>query len=127
VHCDSRLTEAEQHWYENECESCAESISYEGDDVGKKYDDGKPRYSLVPPDSMSQFVDVLTFGAKKYGDHNWKKIPDLQDRYYDALQRHVASFRAGDRLDDESGLHHLAHAMCCISFMMQDDVDGDHS
>jgi hypothetical protein len=75
---------------------------------------------------MAEFVNVLTYGANKYSDDNWKLVPNLQDRYYDALQRHVAAFRNGDKLDDESGFHHLAHAMCCIAFMLQDDIDGDH-
>lgn len=94
-------------------------------DVGKKHDTGKRRYSLVPHKAMTQFVDVLTFGAVKYGDHNWKHVPMLQNRYYDALQRHVAAYRDGESYDEESGLHHLAHAMCCLAFMMQADIDGE--
>ena len=94
---------------------------------GRKFDDGKPRYSLVPPKAMAQFVDVLTFGADKYSDDNWKHVDNLQNRYYDALQRHVAAYRGGESYDDESGSHHLAHAMCCLAFMMQVDIDGELS
>lgn len=93
-------------------------------DTGKKFDQGKPRFSLVPNQAMSEVVDVLTFGASKYGDHNWKQIPGLQNRYYDALQRHLSAFRDGHTLDDESGKHHLAHAACCVLFMLQNDLEG---
>jgi len=109
-----------------DCGLCGRHRRLDGEVIGKKLDDGKRRYSLVPPSVMAEFVDVLTFGADKYGDHNWKTIPRLQDRYYDALQRHVDAFRNGNSNDDESGKHHLAHAMCCLAFMMQDDIDqGD--
>lgn len=103
------------------------------DTIGRKDDAGKLRYSLVPPQAMAEFVAVLNFGADKYGDHNWRHVEPLQDRYYDALCRHVAAFRDGEIHDKESGLHHLAHAMCCLSFMLQhsieesegDDIEGE--
>jgi hypothetical protein len=28
----------------------------------------------------------------------------------------------GEQLDPESGIHHLAHAMCCLSFLYEHDV-----
>lgn len=134
VRCESKLTDDEINNYGHECAVCftdSSAVVGDGDvstyvvsSVGNKDDAGKPRYSLVPADAMAQFVDVLTFGAKKYGDHNWQQVPNLQDRYYDALQRHLTAYRAGDELDDESGLHHLAHAMCCVAFMMQDNIAG---
>jgi len=96
-------------------------------DVGKKYDDGKPKYSLIPPLVMPEYVAVLTFGAAKYGDHNWRLVAPLQDRYYDAMMRHLEAYRSGELLDGESGKHHLAHAMCCLSFMMQDSLEGAKS
>ena len=36
--------------------------------TGKKKDQGKPRYSLVPINAEEEFVKVLTFGADKYSD-----------------------------------------------------------
>lgn len=125
VRCDVRLRREEIEMYGNACGPCQAAQSYNVDvEIGSKFDQGKARYSLVPPDAMAGFVDVLTFGAEKYSAENWKQVPDLQNRYYDALQRHLAAYRAGDKLDTESGLHHLAHAMCCVAFMMQDDVEG---
>lgn len=90
---------------------------------GVKYDEEKPQYSLVPADALHEVAKVLTFGAKKYAPDNWKKVPDLQRRYYDALQRHLFAYQKGETLDPESGLHHLAHAGCCLFFMLQDNLE----
>jgi len=40
---------------------------------GVKYDQGKPRMSLLPREGLIPIVQVLEFGARKYGDYNWRK------------------------------------------------------
>jgi hypothetical protein len=85
---------------------------------GTKYDGGKMRYSLLPKGVVSDIVQVLEYGAGKYGSNNWQGLPDFEDRYYDAMMRHVAAYRAGERCDWESGLPHLAHAMCNLAFLL---------
>ena len=82
---------------------------------GIKNDKGKARWSLVPLDTIEGIADVLTYGAKKYEDHNWKKMG--WDRNFDALLRHLAKWLAGEECDDESGLHHLDHALCDLMFV----------
>lgn len=98
--------------------------------TGRKDDHGKPRYDLVPVEALDQVVRVLTFGAEKYGDHNWSKVTDADLRYFSAAQRHLWAYRsavlAGDedgRFDHESGRHHLAHAISCLLFMLELDTD----
>lgn len=86
--------------------------------TGKKFDDGKPRYDLIPPVVLEQLATVLTFGAKKYGPNNWQSVPDAQNRYYSALMRHVEADRGGEVFDEESGLPHLTHALACVAFML---------
>ncbi len=83
-----------------------------------KYDHGKPRYSLIPPVAEKLMVKVLTFGASKYSDDNWRKVDDPK-RYLDAAMRHIAAYRSGEIRDDESAVHHLAHAMCCLAFVVE--------
>ena len=83
---------------------------------GMKYDDNKPRWGLMPRGVLTQVVQVLTYGAKKYSDDNWMKVEP--PRYYDALMRHVDAWRNGEKLDEESGCHHLAHAACCVLFLL---------
>ena len=51
-----------------------------------------------------------------------QKVSDSKRRYFDAMQRHVWSWKQGEQLDPESGIHHLAHAMCCLMFLYEHDV-----
>ena len=89
---------------------------------GRKFDGGKLEYGLLPPLALEETVKVLTFGAQKYERDNWQKVPDSKRRYFDALQRHVWAWKRGEQLDPESGIHHLAHAMCCLMFLYEHDI-----
>ena len=91
---------------------------------GVKFDNGKPQWSLVPFKAFSEVVDVLTYGAKKYAPDNWKKVPNARQRYIDAGFRHFAAYAAGEKKDSETGMSHLAHAMCCMLFLLAFDKDG---
>ena len=92
------------------------------EEAGRKFDGGKLEYGLLPPLALEETVKVLTFGAQKYERDNWQKVPDSKRRYFDALQRHVWAWKRGEQLDPESGIHHLAHAMCCLMFLYEHDV-----
>ena len=89
---------------------------------GRKFDGGKLEYGLLPPHALKEVVKVLTFGAQKYDRDNWQKVPDSKRRYFDALQRHVWAWKEGEEFDPESGIHHLAHAMCCLMFLYEHDT-----
>lgn len=91
-------------------------------EVGRKDDAGKPRWTLLPWVPLSQVVNVLEFGAKRYAVNNWQKVPDASTRYADAAMRHVVARLGGERMDPESGLPHLAHACCCLLFWMWFDA-----
>ena len=94
--------------------------------VGKKYDGGKVRFSLVPQKALTEVMDVLEFGAKKYGDENWKMVDNLQRRYFDAAHRHMIKDFKGVLIDEESGSAHLAHAICCLMFKLEDKLTVKH-
>jgi hypothetical protein len=83
---------------------------------GLKYDTGKLRWDLLPIDCIEDVVKILSFGANKYGPNNWQGIEE--DRYYAALMRHLSAYRQGQLIDEESGLSHLAHAMCNVVFLL---------
>mgnify|MGYP003344596328 FL=1 len=89
---------------------------------GRKFDGGKLEYGLLPPKALEATVEILTFGAQKYARDNWKYVDDSKRRYFDALQRHVWAWKQGEKLDPESGKHHLAHAMCCLMFLYEHDT-----
>lgn len=88
---------------------------------GVKHDSGKPRFSLLPLKQIETVVAVLEFGARKYAPGNWQKVENPRDRYFDAAMRHVFAWRNGEKLDPETQLPHLAHAVCCLLFLMWGD------
>lgn len=86
---------------------------------GRKLDGGKVIMGAIPPDAELAVARVLTFGAEKYARDNWRKVPDMDVRYMDAALRHLNAYRRGEQVDAESGESHLAHAACCIMFLLQ--------
>lgn len=76
---------------------------------------GKARWDLLPFDLVEKAVDVLTFGADKYAPESWRQ--EKSDEYFAALMRHIVAYRKGEVTDQESGLEHLAHAMCNLIFL----------
>lgn len=89
--------------------------------AGLKYDGGKVMFraltrGLALP--LKAVAAVLTYGASKYKIDSWQTVPQGAERYEDALDRHLNAWKSGEENDDESGLHHLAHAACNVLFML---------
>lgn len=89
---------------------------------GVKYDEAKARWDLLPWRATSEVVDVLTYGARKYAPENWRSVDGWRWRYHAAAVRHIAAWALGERTDSESGAHHLAHAACCLLFLIELDT-----
>ena len=85
--------------------------------AGLKYDDAKVRMDLLDTHAVEQLSAVLTFGAKKYAAHNWR-AGISKCRLIAALLRHTFAYLRGENNDPESGLPHIAHAMCCCMFIL---------
>lgn len=92
---------------------------YEDINAGRKYDAGKLRYDLLPARALESVVRVLGAGAAKYGDNNWVRVAGGRKRYFAAAMRHTWAWWRGEELDPETGEDHLAHAMCCLMFLME--------
>lgn len=84
---------------------------------GVKYDVGKVRMELLPPELLSGTATILTFGAEKYSDRNWEEGMKWS-RVFGALMRHMWAWWGGEDNDPETGHSHLWHAACCIAFLM---------
>jgi hypothetical protein len=84
---------------------------------GAKYDDGKPRPSLVPVEAIEAIMQVREFGKAKYADaEDWRKVP--REKWHDALLRHVLHIWDNPlALDDESGLPALWHVITNAAFL----------
>jgi hypothetical protein len=84
---------------------------------GIKYDDGKPPFALIPGEALVEVARVLGYGAEKYEAHNWRLgVPWL--RYVSAALRHIFAWLGGEDNDKETGFNHLAHAACCLLFVL---------
>jgi len=92
--------------------------------AGIKNDKGKDRWDLLPIGPVREIVKVLTFGAEKYSPDNWKYVDNHKARYFAAMQRHITSWWEDDEMfDPETGIHHLAHAGCCMLFAIWHDMN----
>ncbi len=84
-----------------------------------KYDNGKPKLTLVPTQILVDIAHVREYGVEKYKDpDNWKRVEI--ERYRDAAFRHfIAYINDPYGVDDESGLPHLSHLACNIAFLCE--------
>ena len=90
---------------------------------GVKFDVGKTRYELLPPEFLESVAQILTFGAQKYADRNWERGMDWS-RAYGALMRHMWAWWGGEDLDKETGKSHLWHAGCELAFLIAWEARG---
>lgn len=109
--CDTCKAKQDNETHAAACDALLEK-------AGRKFDHGKLRWDLLPWPEVGEAVEVLTFGALKYEDDNWKKVDLPRARYFAAALRHLIAWWGGERKDPESGRSHLAHAVCCLLFLM---------
>lgn len=84
---------------------------------GKKFDNGKPRFELIPLNALEGAASVMAFGAEKYGEFNWMGLENAEQRYTGALLRHLAAVQSGEVNDPESGFKHIDHVLCNAIFL----------
>lgn len=85
---------------------------------GTKSDGDKLRVDLIDVYAITELAKVLTFGAKKYAPRNWEKGIKYS-RCYGAALRHLLAWWDGKKVDEETGLSPLVHAMCEIMFLIR--------
>jgi hypothetical protein len=90
-----------------------------------KFDTNKLPLNLLSTEAMNQTAAVLAFGAEKYAAHNWR-AGFAWSRPLAAAMRHITAFNDGEDKDPESGLSHLAHAACCIMFLLEFEKTHQH-
>ena len=99
----------------NDFDNLVDTITVNG---GIKHDGGKPGMSLLSREALEQIALVMDFGKEKYAAHNWRSGFQWS-RPLSAAIRHIMAFNDGEDKDPESGLSHLAHAACCIMFLLE--------
>ncbi len=113
--------------------------------LGRRYNAGKLKWSLLDWTSLRSMVKVLMYGAHKYsvfkdgsgnivtgaeispeaaeklelqssGQHNWKTGLKTTE-ICDSTMRHLVAYMQGEDIDPESGLPHTGHLFCNIMFL----------
>lgn len=82
--------------------------SQSSSDKALRFNSQKLRWNLLPVECLEELIKILTKGAVKYGDFNWKKSLNtsdhsafFQDRI-ESIYRHLAEIRKGEKFDEES-------------------------
>jgi len=97
----------------------------ENENGGRKFDNGKPRTDLISSAAILELAKVLEFGARKYDPWNWASGIKYS-RIIGAALRHLLAWKDGEDQDPETGLSHVAHAMCNLMFLL-DYLDRQRS
>jgi hypothetical protein len=93
------------------------------ENLGMKFDAGKPKWSLVIQRFLTGLVRVLEFGEIKYKAHSWQTVPNATERYFSALKRHYDELQNEDgtidlnAIDKESGLFHVDQVVANAYFL----------
>jgi len=102
----------------NDYKRSEEEESQMGQKTAGRFNEGKIRYDLMAPWSLEQIAKVYTYGTRKYDDDNWWKGLKWKKDVFGCILRHAWKWFRGEKNDDESGLHHLAHvAWNCMTLM----------
>lgn len=87
---------------------------------GIKNDYGKPPVGLLSTAALIEMSKVLAYGEGHYGRHNWRKGIAWQ-RLINAALRHILAFNGGEDKDEATGISHIAHAMCMLMFLLEEE------
>lgn len=78
----------------------------------------KAQLHLIPPAAKIALAEALMDGAKKYQPYNWREKGVRASVYLSACERHLLQYLDGDDTAADSGVHHLGHAMACLSILL---------
>lgn len=85
----------------------------------------KPPLNLFPPAALIHGSMAMGNGAAKYGPYNWRKNKVIASIYIAAAMRHIASWQDREDAAEDSGVHHLGHALACLSIILDAEATGN--
>lgn len=83
----------------------------------KRYNENKPKWSLIDFNSLIPVVRVMEMGIGKYGYNNWKKGRSFTETW-ESAQRHSIEWKEVSSLDKESRINHLGHLIANAMFLL---------
>ena len=125
----------------------AEPTQKQKPERAKRFNKGKTRHALIPPNFKEALADVYTKGAHKYsiymdksgnkikGEYiphkdvgNYELIEDASDNWrkgqtwmecMDSVMRHIEAWKSGEDFDQELGTYHLANAAWGLASLVE--------
>ena len=80
------------------------------DGGGLRFNEGKLRYDLIPPEIMDALAAHYSAGARKYADRNWERGMSWC-KCFASMMRHSWAWMRGEDIDAETGSHHMVAVM----------------
>lgn len=79
---------------------------------------------LVPPVGIVHAAAAFADGAAKYGPYNWREETISSSVYYAAAKRHLDAWWDGEDHAEDSGVHHIGHALACLMLILDSESIG---
>ena len=74
--------------------------------------------SKLPAVAAAHGAHAMMNGAAKYGPYNWRAKKVIASIYIDAAKRHLDAWFEGEETAEDSGVHHLGHAIACAAILL---------
>lgn len=78
---------------------------------GARFDTGKTRVDLIPPEVLMELGEIYRMGAEKYDASNWRKGMKWSKVYAPLLRHLFKAWIGKEDNDPESGRPHIYHAV----------------
>lgn len=115
--CGRTDHDAKQHSYKPESKATGTNPK---DIFGKQ----KLSFTKFPFVALMHGALAMMNGAHKYGAYNWRDKEVVASIYVDAAMRHLAAWFECQETADDSGVHHLGHALACIAILLDAQEHG---
>ncbi len=88
---------------------------------------GSKKVSITkfPMSALIHGSHAMMNGASKYGPYNWRDKDVQASIYVDAAFRHLMAWFEREEIADDSGVHHLGHALATIAIILDAQENGN--
>lgn len=80
---------------------------------------------VFPAVALLHGSHAMMNGSSKYGPYNWREKKVRATIYLDACERHLLSWREKEETSEDSGVHHLGHALACLAILLDAQATGN--
>lgn len=74
--------------------------------------------TALPDIAVAHGNHAMMNGSEKYGPYNWRDNDVQAKIYIEACRRHLAQWLDREETAEDSGVHHLGHAIACLAIIL---------